>query len=123
MAESQIVSVIQIWAAIAWADGVLAEPEADGLRKLIRTADLTPEERADAMKMIEQRVYLPDSLASPSTLTPEARVGIYRAACRMAVMDHVFAAAERVMLDRMRFQLQLDDAVADEIEGDIPGMT
>lgn len=123
MADSQILSVIQIWAAIAWADGVLAEPEADGLRRLIRTADLSPEERAEAMKMVEKRVYLPDTLAQPSTLTAEAKKGIYRAACRMAVMDHVFAAAERVMLDRMRFQLQLDDAVADEVERDVPGMT
>src|SRR5205814_8374401 len=38
MAESQLLSVIRMWAAVAWADGVLAEPEAEGLRRLIRTA-------------------------------------------------------------------------------------
>ena len=94
MAESQILNVIRMWAAIAWADGVLAEPEAEGLRRLIRTADLTPAEREAATAMVEQRVSLPDSLAAPETLTPEAKRGIYRAACRMAVMDHVFAASE-----------------------------
>jgi uncharacterized membrane protein YebE (DUF533 family) len=122
MAESQILSVIRMWAAIAWADGVIAEAEADGLRRLIRTAELTPEEREAAGKMVEERVYLPDALMA-SALTPEAKRGIYRAACRMAAMDHVFAAAERVMLDRMRFQLQLDDAVADDIERDVPGLS
>ena len=45
MAETQILSVIRVWAAVAWADGVLAEAEADGMRRLIRSADLTPEER------------------------------------------------------------------------------
>ena len=48
MAESQILSVIRMWAAVAWADGVLAEAEAEGMRRLIRNADLTDDERAAA---------------------------------------------------------------------------
>ena len=36
MAESQILSVIRMWAAVAWADGVMSETEAESLGRLIR---------------------------------------------------------------------------------------
>ncbi|MDB4958206.1 MAG: hypothetical protein JWO36_5775 [Myxococcales bacterium] len=120
MAESQILSVIRVWAAIAWADGVLAESEADGLRRLIRGADLTPDERAAATQLLDARVELPDVYLAE--LNPESRRGIYRAACRMAVVDHVFAHAERKMLDSLQKVLGIPIEIAKEIEADIPGM-
>jgi uncharacterized membrane protein YebE (DUF533 family) len=120
MADSQILSVIRVWAAVAWADGMLAEAEAEGLRRLIRSADLTPEERAGATKFIEARVDLPS--ADLQNLSPDSRRGIYRAACRMAVVDHVFASAERRMLDRLQGQLAIPADIAQEIEADIPGL-
>jgi len=120
MAESQILSVIRVWAAVAWADGVLAEAEAEGLRRLIRTADLTSEERTAASKFIETRVDLPDVYLN--NLSPDSRRGIYRAACRMAVVDHVFASAERRLLDRLQGQLAIPHDIAEEIEADIPGL-
>jgi len=120
MADSQILSVIRVWAAVAWADGMLAEAEAEGLRRLIRSADLTPEERAGATKFIEARVDLPS--ADLQNLSPDSRRGIYRAACRMAVVDHVFASAERRMLDRLQGQLGIPADIAQEIEADIPGL-
>ena len=120
MAESQILSVIRVWAAVAWADGVLAEAEAEGMRRLIRTADLTPEERSAATRYLDTRVDLPDVVLT--NVNPEARRGIYRAACRMAVVDHVFAHAERKMLDRLRGMLSIPAEIATEIEADIPGL-
>ncbi|MBV8755905.1 MAG: TerB family tellurite resistance protein [Deltaproteobacteria bacterium] len=120
MAESQILSVIRVWAAVAWADGVLAEAEAEGLRRLIRSADLTPEERSGATRYLDQRTDLPDVMLT--NVNPEARRGIYRAACRMAVVDHVFAHAERKMLDRLRGMLSIPADIAVEIEADIPGL-
>ena len=120
MAESQILSVIRVWAAVAWADGLLAEAEAEGLRRLIRTADLTPEERSAALVFIDTKVDLPDVYLN--NLSPDSRRGIYRAACRMAVVDHVFASAERRMLDRLQGQLGIPAEIAQEIEADIPGM-
>lgn len=120
MAESQILSVIRVWAAVAWADGVLAEAEAEGMRRLIRTADLTPEERTSATRYLDTRVDLPDVVLT--NVNPEARRGIYRAACRMAVVDHVFAHAERKMLDRLRGMLSIPAEIAAEIEADIPGL-
>ena len=120
MAESQILSVIRVWAAVAWADGLLAEAEADGLRKLIRTADLTPDERTAASTYLTGRVDLPDVYLQ--NLGAEARRGIYRAACRMAVLDHVFAHAERRMLDRLQGMLGIPKDIAQEIEADVPGL-
>ena len=119
MADQQILSVIRLWAAVAWADGVLAETEAEGLRRLIRSADLTPDERAAASKLLDDKVVLPDSLEA---LVPEARRGIYRAACRLAVVDHVLSSTERKMLDRLRGILAIPDEVAGEIEASIPGL-
>ncbi len=120
MAESQILSVIRVWAAVAWADGLLAEAEAEGLRRLIRSADLTNDERRDASAFLDARVELPELYLK--NLNPESRRGIYRAACRMAVVDHVFASAERRMLDRLQGMLAIPGDIAKEIEADIPGM-
>jgi uncharacterized membrane protein YebE (DUF533 family) len=121
MAESQILSVIRMWAAVAWADGVMSETEADSLGRLIRTADLTDDERAGARAFLQIRTELPQTYLT--NLTPEARRGIYRAACRMAVVDHVFSVTERALLDRLRNLLGIPDDVAHEIEADVPGMT
>jgi len=120
MAESQILSVIRVWAAVAWADGMLAEAEAEGLRRLVRSADLTSDERQQAMTFLDARVELPDLYFK--NLNPESRRGIYRAACRMAVVDHVFAHAERKMLDRLQGILGIPLDIAQEIEADVPGM-
>jgi len=121
MAESQILSVIRMWAAVAWADGVMAESEVDSLTRLIRTADLTDAERAAAMTFIATKTGLPETYLT--NLSPEARRGVYRAACRMAVVDHVFSVTERAMLHRLRNLLGVPSDVAQEIEADVPGMT
>ena len=120
MAESQILSVIRVWAAVAWADGVLADAEAEGMRRLIRSADLTADERRAATAFLDARVELPELYLQ--NLNPESRRGIYRAACRMAVVDHVFAHAERKMLDRLQSMLGIPLDIAQEIEADVPGM-
>ncbi len=120
MAESQILDVIKVWAAIAWADGMLAEAEAEGMRRLIRTADLTNDERATAMSYLDTRMSMPE--LDLHNLNPDSRRGIYRAACRMAVVDHVFAHAERKMLDKLKDTLGIPADIAQEIEADVPGM-
>ena len=120
MADSQIMTVIRMWAAVAWADGILAESEAEGLRRLIRTAELTDDEREVAGTYVAHRIGLDDE--ELTQLSPDARRGIYRAACRIAIVDHVFAAAEREMLDRLQGQLGIPAEIAHEIEADVPGL-
>ncbi len=117
---SQILRVIEVWAAVAWADGILAEAEASGLRTLIATADLTAEERAAASEFLKRKVDLPNTYLAE--LSGEARRGIYRAACRLAVVDHVFAQTERDMLHRLRLVLAIPPDIALEIEADVPGL-
>jgi uncharacterized tellurite resistance protein B-like protein len=121
MAESQVLTVIRMWAAVAWADGLLAEAEAEGLRRLIRTAELSDDERAAALEFLETTTTLPDSYLT--NLTVEARRGVYRAACRMAIVDHEFANSEQRQLRRLRELLGIPDDIALEIEADVPGFT
>ena len=120
MAESQILSVIRMWAAVAWADGMMSETEKDSLSRLIRTADLTDEERTAAREFIDSKTGLPETFLT--NLTPDARRGVYRAACRMAVVDHVFSVTERALLDRMRNLLGIPAEIAQEIEAEVPGV-
>jgi uncharacterized membrane protein YebE (DUF533 family) len=121
MAESALLSVIRMWAAVAWADGLLAEPEAEGLRRLIRTAELTPEEREASASFLEAPVPLPETYLT--SMSVESRRGVYRAACRMAVVDHVFSDTEKKLLRKLRELLAIPDDIASEIESDVPGLT
>jgi uncharacterized membrane protein YebE (DUF533 family) len=121
MAESQILSVIRMWAAVAWADGVMSETEAESLGRLIRHADLTDDERAGARELLTARTELPETYLT--NLTPDARRGVYRAACRLAVVDHVFSVTERALLDRLRNLLGIALDLAQQIEAEVPGLT
>jgi uncharacterized tellurite resistance protein B-like protein len=119
-AESQILDVIRVWAAIAWADGELQAPEAEGLRRLVRNADLTDEERAAASKFLAEPVAMPETYLT--SLTPIERRGVYRAGCKVAVVDHVLTLTERRVLDRLRELLGIPEEDAKEIEEGIPGL-
>lgn len=116
-----MLSVIRVWAAVAWADGVMADAEAEGLRKLIHGADLSHDEKLTAAHWVERKTDLPEKLLHD--LEPAARRGVYRAACKLAVVDHVFAKSERSMLDRLRTHLAIPADIATEIEADVPGLS
>jgi len=119
MGESQFISVIRIWAAMAWVDGVVKPAEATAIRRLIDAADLTPEERAEVVTFLDQPVELDTS--NIAGLADDARRGIYRAACRMAAVDREIAEVERGFLDRLRDGLGLSAELAREIEVGIVG--
>lgn len=121
MAESQILRVIRVWAAIAWADGALSETEAESLGRLIRHADLSDDERAGAREFLATRTELPETYLTH--LTSGARRGVYRAACRMAVVDQMVIVTERALLDRLRNLLGIPVDLAQGIEADVPGLT
>jgi uncharacterized membrane protein YebE (DUF533 family) len=120
MAETQFLSVIRVWAALAWADGVIAESEATGMKRLIGVAQLTDDEKATAIGFLTSRVDLDTS--NLAELSPDAKKGIYRAACRLAAVDHDVAAAERIFLGRLRDGLSISEADAKEIEQGVPGL-
>jgi uncharacterized membrane protein YebE (DUF533 family) len=117
--ESQHLSVIRIWAALAWADGVIAQAEAAVIKRLIDQAgELTDEERNRAYGFLETKVDL--ETANLRGLSSDAREGIYRAAVRLAWVDLEFADDEKAFLARLRDGLGLSEAKAREIEGQIP---
>src|SRR4051812_34301609 len=97
--------VFTILAAVAWADGVLAESEANALCRAILVADLTPDEREEAGLLLEAPVTLPETYVSE--LGAEARSDVYRAACRMAAVDKTVSDIERQLLVRLRETLQI----------------
>jgi uncharacterized membrane protein YebE (DUF533 family) len=123
MAESQTLSVIRLWAAIAWADGKIAEREGESLRRLIGLAKLDPGEATLADALITKSAALPAEIAAPESLSDDAKNGIYRAACRMAMVDDELADAERSLLDQLREKLKIAPDVAKTIEYAVPGLS
>jgi uncharacterized membrane protein YebE (DUF533 family) len=120
MAESQYLSVIRIWAALAWADGVIADAEAAAMKRLIESADLTDEERASALGWLDEKVEL--DTTGIASLSEEARHGIYRAAARLAAVDLEVAEEELHFLARLQEGLDLDDDTARELEKGVPAL-
>lgn len=121
MAESQFLTLIRTWAAVAWADGKMADAEGEALRRLIEGAELTAQDRTDAMAFLAAPVDLAE--VGVDGLSPDARRGIYKAACRMAVVDRELAASERALLVRLRDVLGISVDDARELEATIPGVT
>lgn len=121
MADSQLLTVIRIWAAVAWADGVIAPAEASALRRLIDNAKLEGEELARAEGYLETRTELDSD--GFDDMSADSRAGIYRAACRMAALDREVAADERTLLVKLRDSLGLGLDAAREIEASVPGIT
>lgn len=121
MAESQFVTVIRLWAAVAWADGVIADAERNALVRLIDGAELTATDREAAHGFLAKKVELSD--AGLDGLSGDARRGIYKAACRMAAVDREVTDSERAMLIRLRDAMGIAVDDARELEAAIPGVT
>lgn len=115
--ESQYLAVIRVWAAMAWADGVIQDSEREAITKLISVAQLSDEERKTANSLLDSKVEL--STDSMKGLSAPAREGIYRAALRMAMVDLDMAKEETAMLARLREGLGIDEEAASKIESAI----
>jgi tellurite resistance protein len=113
-----LLSVIQAWAAIVWADGMIASAEGRTLRRLIQAAPLSPADRATALEFLDATVDLPPSeLLAP--LDEPARRGVYQAALRLAAADGKFVLEEGSLLEALRRKLELGPAEAAELEAEI----
>jgi uncharacterized membrane protein YebE (DUF533 family) len=117
--ESQHLSVIRVWAALAWADGVIAPSEAAAMTRLIEgSAELSDDERKVAKGFLNSKIEL--DTTQMAGLSAEAREGIYRAAARLAHIDNDFAEAEQQFLERLRAGLSINEATAKKILESIP---
>ena len=112
--ESQYLAVIRVWAALAWADGVIQDSEREAITKLISVAQLSDAEREIAKGLLDSQVEL--ATESISGLSAPAKEGIYRAALRMAMVDLDMAKEEAAMLGRLREGLGIDEDTAAGIE-------
>jgi uncharacterized tellurite resistance protein B-like protein len=118
--ESQHLSVIRVWAALAWADGVITKPEGAALRRLIAGAtELSENEKEQALAYLDTRVDLDTSRLGD--LGNDAREGIYRAAVKLAHIDREFTETERSLLRRLREGLGIDEKAANRVESEASG--
>jgi hypothetical protein len=118
MAENQFLSVIRIWAAMAWADDKVVAAEALAMERLIQAAELSEADRATARGFLKEKVEL--DTTNLGSLTEDARKGIYKAACRMAAVDRTLDPPEQALLEKLRDGLKIG-AAADEIETQVFG--
>lgn len=108
--SNHLLTAVKLWAAAAWADGVVVEAEAMTMRAIIAAAKLTDQERALASTWIESKVSLEE--VGLAKIPRDERLHIYSVACGVTAMDKDVAAAERAFLDRLAKALQIDDADA-----------
>jgi uncharacterized membrane protein YebE (DUF533 family) len=112
--ESPYLSVLRVWVALAWADGVVAPAEAEALRRLIAVAPIEEAERAAALAWLDDPIELDASRLRK--LGTESRHNVYQAAVRLARVDLNLASQERALLERLRQALDIDRATAADIE-------
>ena len=107
--------IFHLWAAAAWADGVIHPTEATALARWIDAAeDFTPDVRKQATAMIITRPEV--DLEEVRKLSPEAREGVYRAAIGIVAIDGKVVDAERAFLERLKAVLDLNAAIVQRIE-------
>lgn len=114
--EALFLTVVKLWAATAWADGVLADNERRLLEGLIRGAKVSEATRATALGFLATKVALED--AQVDRLAPAERSGVYRTSCRMATVDGQLADAEKAFLRRLASRLGLGGDAAASIEAE-----
>jgi uncharacterized membrane protein YebE (DUF533 family) len=117
MDESQYLTVIRVWAALVWADGVVTQPEAAAMRRLIEGADISDAERQKAHQLLEEEVKL--DTTGLAELDAASREGIYRAAVKLSAIDDDITDSEIDFLTRLRKGLGIDDATAEKIEDSV----
>ena len=114
MPDNQYLTVIKVWAALVWADGVVTKQEAAAIRRLISNADLGDADRDKALKLLEKPVTL--DTAGLDKLDASAKEGVYRAAVKLSAVDDDIADTEIEFLTKLRKGLGIDDATAERIE-------
>ncbi len=106
--EEIFLTAVKVWAATAWADGIMADNERELLDGVIRNAQVSDDTRAAALSCLTARVDLKD--AAVDRLSASERAGVYRTACRLATVDRQLNRAEKAFLRRLGKRLGLDDA-------------
>jgi uncharacterized membrane protein YebE (DUF533 family) len=105
-----LMTAVKVWAAAAWADGVIVESEALAMHAIIEVAKLTDAQKDEARGWLTKKVALED--LKLAAIPASERLHIYAVACGMIAFDKDIAADERSFLDRLAKALQIPDADA-----------
>jgi len=108
--ESEILLAVKVWAAAAWADGVIAKEEAEGMRAFLTVAKLNSKEVQTALGWLDEKVELDD--VDLSSIPPENRMNIFAAALGVVSIDKDIAKEEETFLERLRVALEIDEEAA-----------
>ena len=119
--QSKFMQAAKLWAAAAWSDGVISDEERIGMAVIIKLAELDDDDEAIAMRWLESKVDVDDLNLAGTPI--EDRRQIYTSAVRVTLIDKTLADTEKLFLARLRDALDIDDATADELHKDIPGMS
>lgn len=111
--ESEILLAVKVWAAAAWADGVIVDEEAKGMEAVISVSKLSDEEKERARGWLKNKVELED--INVSQIPPDNRANIYAAALGVVSIDEDVAASEEKFLERLQIALQIDDDTAAQL--------
>jgi len=114
MDDNHYLTVIKVWAALVWADGIVSMPEAQAMRRLIASAELTDGERLTALGFLDAEVKL--DTAGLEGLDDASREGIYRAAVKLSAIDDDITDSEIDFLTKLRKGLGISDETAEKIE-------
>jgi uncharacterized membrane protein YebE (DUF533 family) len=105
-----LLTAVQVWAAAAWADGVLVESEKMTMNAIIQAGKLTEAQRATARGFLDAKVSLDD--VDVAGIPATEKLHIYSVACGMVAFDRDVASAEKGFLDRLGKALGISDADA-----------
>ncbi len=118
MLENNFLAAIKIWAAMAWADGVISAEEALAMKAIIQVGKLTDDDRKTALAWLDEKVEL-DTTGLGDMSEADKRT-LYLSAAQVAAIDNEVADAEKAFLARLRKALVIDDVAAKEIHDEIP---
>src|SRR5688572_18364323 len=112
----ETLAIARIWAAAAWADGVLHQTEAAALRRFLEAAtELDAAERAAAEQLFEGPPVISIE-AEVAKLSEESKEGVYRAVTGIMWLDGKLVEDELSFVARLRDQLGLPAALIARIE-------
>ena len=108
--ESAFATAVKVWAAAAWADGVISPEEAMVMRAIVSSAKLTDDEKQAALGWLDNKIELAD--VDLSTIAVHDREHIYAAALGVVAIDKEIAEGETVFLGRLRQALEIGEETA-----------
>jgi len=108
--ESEVLLAVKVWAAAAWADGVIADEEAQGMKAFLSVAKLSSKEVQTALGWLDEKVELDD--VDIAAIPADNRQNIYAAALGVVAIDNEVSDSEKQFLECLRAALEIAEDTA-----------